>query len=209
MEAQEHVSIRKEDGSTKTVPVKALDWKGVKAFIGALQAANIPLPEFSVGSIGSWIDDARAQYAAMDVADDSDAALLRAAVYQQQTNLGMYKVLVELLADNVQVLYQWVLKHPPIASALVSGATGLTHEEIDGLSAGAFMKAVRASWKALVDDGFFAEVGSFFGELLPLNVSQAGAQILGGTQNVPASPTNSPESADASKSASPAPPAGV
>lgn len=108
---------------------------------------------------------------------------------------------------NLPVLAEWVFKHPPIVSALVVGATGLTDAQIDTLSAGKLMKVARASWKALVDDGFFEEVGGFFGDLLPLGqVSAEQGQPESESQSPPASGETSPAE---SKSESEPSPAGV
>ena len=172
----------------KIVSVGPLDWKGVKDFLAAVSSANLPLPDLATGSVHSWIESAKV-----------DPSL---------TTIGLYQVIVDLVSENMQVIYQWIINHPPIVSALVRGATGLEQEELDSLSAGTFVRVVRASWKALVDDGFFSEVGSFFVESLPLSLNQAGAMVSEQGQVSQTLPASGESSAATSKSESASPPAG-
>ena len=131
---------------------------------------------------------------------------------QFDMNGGQHFDIAGFITANLPVLTQWLFKHPPILTALVASGAGLTEQQIDSLSASQLIRTARASWKALVDDGFFSEVGGFFGDLLPLG--QVSAE-----QTVPASkhqasesspePANGADSPAASKSESEPLPAGA
>lgn len=117
---------------------------------------------------------------------------------------------LDLLGDNMQVIYQWVIKHPPIVAALVRGATGLQDEHIDQLSAGQFVRVTRAAWNALSEDGFVEELQGFFAELLPMTkgaISAIPNQQNPTSQN--AEPASTADSASESKSESAPSPAGA
>jgi len=111
------------------------------------------------------------------------------------------------ITSNLPVLSQWLFKHPPILTALVAAGAGLTEQQIDGLSASQLMRTARASWKALVDDGFFTEVGGFFGDLLPLG--QVSAEQKNQPSESPSEPASGAPSPAEPKSESEPLPAGA
>jgi hypothetical protein len=134
----------------KIVQVGPLDWSGFKALVEAFARADLPLPDLN--------DDAvRQKLAALQASAKTTGAL---------PIVDLAGLIYEFVAHNLPTLYQWILKHPPLVSALVRGASNLSDEEIVGLSAGEVLRVARAAYAALVGDGVFAEAAGFFGELL-------------------------------------------
>ena len=151
----------------KIVKVGPLDWAGLKQLVDAFGKADLPLPNLAGLSVRGWID---AMHRELDEAGDDLAKLARAS---QRSNLHIYELLVDFVGENLPALWQWVLKHPPLVAALVAGASNVTHEEMDQLTAGEFLRVARAAWQALAADGFFTEAVGFFGGLLGLGGSAA------------------------------------
>ena len=151
----------------KIVKVGPLDWAGLKQLVDAFGKADLPLPNLAGLSVRGWLD---AMHRELDEAGDDLAKLARA---NQRSNLHIYELLVDFVGENLPALWQWLLKHPPLVAALVAGASNVTHEEMDRLSAGQFLRVARASWQALAADGFFTEAVGFFGGLLGLGGSPA------------------------------------
>lgn len=149
----------------KIVKVGPLDWAGLKQLVDAFGKADLPLPNLAVLSVRGWLDSMHRE---LDEAGDDPLKLARAS---QRSNLHIYELLVDFVGENLPALWQWLLKHPPLVAALVAGASNVTHEEMDQLTAGQFLRVARASWQALVADGFFTEAVGFFGGLLGLGAS--------------------------------------
>lgn len=180
----------------KIVKVGPLDWAGLKQLVEAFGKADLPLPNLAGLSVRGWID---AMHRELDEAGDDPLKLARA---NQRSNLHLYELLIDFVGENLPALWQWALKHPPLVAALAAGASNLTHEEMDRLTAGQLLRVARASWQALASDGFFTEAVGFFGGLLGLG---------GGTAEKPdekSAAASTAESASESMSASAPSPAG-
>ena len=171
----------------KIVQVGPLDWSGFKTLVDALAKADLPLPNLR--------DDAvRQKLAALTAAAKASGAL---------PIVDLADLIYELVTSNLPTLYQWMLRHPALVTALVRGASNLSDEEIAGLSAGEVLRVARAAYSALVGDGVFAEAASFFGELLGM---RPGAPAASGENSaVPVAV----DCASASKSASVPQPVGA
>jgi hypothetical protein len=149
----------------KIVKVGPLDWAGLKQLVEAFGKADLPLPNLAGLSVRGWLDSMHRE---LDEAGDDPLKLARAS---QRSNLHIYELLVDFVGENLPALWQWLLKHPPLVAALVAGASNVTHEEMDRLTAGELLRVARASWQALAADGFFTEAVGFFGGLLGLGAS--------------------------------------
>ena len=169
----------------KIVQVGPLDWSGFKALVEAFAKADLPLPTLG-DSLRQKLADVQASARASGTLALVDLAGL---VY-------------EFVASNLPTLYQWLLKHPPLVTALVRGASNLTDDEIASLSAGEVLRIARVAYATLMADGVFSEAAGFFGDALGLR---------------PAAPAESDssavipveDSASESKSRSPPQPAGA
>lgn len=153
----------------KVVKVGPLDWAGLKHLVDAFSAADLPLPNLAGLSVRGWLDAMQRELA--EAGDD----LVKIARANQRSNLGLYELLVDFVGENLPAIWQWLLKHPPIVAALVAGSSNVAPDEIEQLSAGQFLRVARASWQALVADGFFTEAVGFFGGLLGLGTNAAPA----------------------------------
>ncbi|HET6882178.1 MAG TPA: hypothetical protein VFI31_18585 [Pirellulales bacterium] len=171
----------------KIVQVGPLDWSGFKALVEALAQADLPLPSLNGDALRQKLAEVQAKAKASGTLALVDVA---AIVY-------------EFAAGNLPILYQWILKHPPLLTALLRGASNLSEEEIAGLTAGEVLRMSRAAYSALVNDGVFAEAACFFGEVVGLRPPAAAAS--GPTS----APPNAADSASESKSSSPPQPAGA
>lgn len=136
----------------KVVHVGPLDWAGFRAVVDELARADLPLPSINTAGLQERLAN-------------------RAATSGATGGLSLAAVLdlaFEFVAGNLPVLYQWALKHPPLLTAFVRGASNLNDDEVRQLTAGQMLRVGRAAWRALVADGFFAEAAGFFGELVGL-----------------------------------------
>lgn len=171
----------------KVVQIGPLDWGGFRALVDELARADLPLPSLAMSGLREKL--AKAIDASGASSGLSPAALIELAF--------------EVVAGNLPVLYQWALKHPPLLTALVRGASNLNDDEVRQLSAGQVLRVARAAWRALVADGFFAEAADFFGELVGLRLTPQ----MTGPPSVP--PLSAADSANESRSISPPSPAGA
>ncbi|MGH7139524.1 MAG: hypothetical protein ACREHD_27575 [Pirellulales bacterium] len=171
----------------KVVQVGALDWSGFKALVDAFAQADLPLPSLNDSALRQKLADVQAAAKASGTLSLVDLA----------------GVLYEFVAGNLPTLYQWMLRHPPLLTALVRGASNLTEDEIASLSAGEVLRVSRAAYAALVGDGVLAEAAGFFGELVGLRPPATVASAANSAPPIAA------ESASESKSASPPQPAGA
>lgn len=169
----------------KIVQVGPLDWSGFKGLVDAFAQADLRLPSLNDGALRQKLDEVQAG------AKTSGTLSL----------VDLASVAYEFVAGNLPVLYQWILKHPPLVTALVRGASNLTEDEIATLSAGEVLRVARAAYAALVGDGVFAEAAGFFGELVGLRPPAVSA--------VTSAPPIAADSASESKSASPPQPVGA
>jgi hypothetical protein len=151
----------------KVVKVGPLDWAGLKNLVDAFSKADLPLPNLTGLSIHGWLDSMQAE---LDEAGEDLAKIARA---NQRSNLKLYEIILEFLSDNLPIVWEWLLKHPPLLTALVSGSSNVAPDELEQLSAGQLLRVARAAWQALVDDGFFTEAAGFFGDLLGLGTNVA------------------------------------
>ena len=135
----------------KIVQVGPLDWSGFKALVEAFSRADLPLPSLS--------DSLRQRLADLQAAARASGTL---------SLVDLASLLYEFVAGNLPTLYQWLLKHPPLMTALVRGASNLSDEEIAGLSTGKVLRVARAAYAALVADGVFKEAAGFFGDAVSL-----------------------------------------
>lgn len=170
----------------KIVQVGALDWSGFKALVEAFAQADLPLPALN--------DALRQKLAAVQAAAKASGML---------SLVDLAGLVYEFVTGNLPTLYQWLLKHPPLVTALVRGASNLTDEEIASLSTGEVLRIARSAYAALVGDGVFAEAAGFFGELLGM---RSAAPAAGGESSTLASAA---DCASESKSPSPPQPAGA
>lgn len=135
----------------KVVRVGPLNWAGVKTLADAFAKSDLPVPNLQAEGI-------RQRAAALGASNTSGTI----------TPADVAGLAYEIVASNLPTLYQWAVRHPPLVAALVRGASNLTGEEVEQLSAGQMLRVARAAWQALVADGFFRELAGFFGELLGL-----------------------------------------
>lgn len=170
----------------KIVQVGPLDWSAFKALVDAFAQADLPLPALKDGALRQKLAEIQAGAKASGVLSLVDLAGLA----------------YEFVAGNLPVLFQWMLKHPPLVTALVRGASNLTEEEVAGLSAGEVLRVARAAYAALVRDGVFAEAAGFFGEL-------AGLRPPAAASGESSAPATAAVSAGVLKSPSPPQPVGV
>jgi hypothetical protein len=171
----------------KVVQAGPLDWSGFKVLVEALAVADLPLPNLN--------DDAlRQKLAAVQASAKASGTL---------SLVDVAGLVYEFVAGNLPTLYQWMLKHPPLLTALVRGASNLTEEEIASLSAAEVLRVARAAYAALVHDGVFREAAGFFGELVGLRPH---SPIASAASSAPAAAA---DSASESKLASPPQPAGA
>lgn len=177
----------------KIVKVGPLDWAGLKQLVDAFGKADLPLPNLAGLSVRGWLDSMHRE---LDEAGDDPFKLARAS---QRSNLHIYELLVDFVGENLPAIWQWLLKHPPLVAALVAGASNVTHEEMDQLTAGQFLRVARASWQALVADGFFTEAVGFFGGLLGLG----GSGLASGDKSVAASTAASASESTSASAPSP------
>lgn len=171
----------------KIVQVGALDWSGFKALVEAFAKADLPLPSLADGALRQKLAEVQAAARANGTLSLVDLAGLA----------------YEFVAGNLPTLYQWMLRHPPLLTALVRGASNLTEEEIASLSAAEVLRVARAAYAALVADGVFTEAACFFGEVVGMRPFLAAASA---TSSAPAA---SADYVSESKSPSPPQPAGV
>lgn len=170
----------------KAVQVGPLDWAGFRAVVDEFARADLPLPSINAAGLQERLANRAG-------ASGAAGGLSLAAVLD---------LAFEFVAGNLPVLYQWVLKHPPLLTALVRGASNLNDDEVRQLSAGQMLRVARAAWQALVADGFFAEAAGFFGELVGLRLTPQ----MAGPPSVP--PLPAADSASESRSTSPPSPVG-
>jgi hypothetical protein len=171
----------------KIVQVGPLDWAGFKLLVDAFAQANLPLPTLNDVALRQKLAEVQAGARAPGSLSLADLVGLA----------------YEFVAGNLPTLFQWILKHPPLVTALVRGASNLTEDEIAALSAGEVLRVARAAYAALVRDGVFAEAAGFFGELVGLRPPTTTASDQAFT------PPLAADSASVLKSASPPQPAGV
>jgi hypothetical protein len=143
----------------KIVQVGALDWSGFKGLVDAFAQADLPLPSLNDSALRQKLAEVQAGAKASGTLSLVDLASMA----------------YEFIAGNLPILYQWILKHPPLVTALVRGASNLTEDEVASLSAGEALRVARAAYAALVGDGVFAEAAGFFGELVGLRPAAAAA----------------------------------
>lgn len=199
------VYVKNSQGEEIRVGVGPLSWLGVKELLDTISAVDLPLPSLATNSVSAWLKGQQGDLAAIEAAlkaenDSNDLGNLL-VISSQRQNLGLYQALVDLLSENVGVLYQWLLKHPPIVESLVCGATGLNRAQIETLSAGDFMRVARASLAALMDSGITEEISGFFGELLRRMLgggAQAGSEASPSNAEAPSSAASASESKSAS-----------
>ncbi|HVA50229.1 MAG TPA: hypothetical protein VNH11_27995 [Pirellulales bacterium] len=170
----------------KIIQVGPLDWSGFKALVEAFAKADLLLPSLN--------DGLRTKLAEVQTAARATGTL---------SLVDLAGLVYEFVAGNLPTLYQWLLKHPPLVTALVRGASNLTDDEIASLSPGEVLRVARAAYSALVADGVFAEAAGFFGELVGMRppgpaASGASSALL-----------DVADYASESKSASPPPPVGA
>ena len=171
----------------KIVQVGPLDWSGFKTLIEAFAQADLPLPSLADEGL-------RQKLAAVQASARTTGTL---------SFVDLAGLVYEFVAGNLPTLYQWILKHPPLLTALVRGASNLTDDEIASLSAGEVLRIARAAYAALVADGVFTEAAGFFGELVGMR-SLAPATSVESSAVLAAA-----DSASESKSASPPQPVGA
>jgi hypothetical protein len=180
----------------KIVQVGPLDWSGFKALVEAFAKADLPLPSLN--------DALRQRLADVQASARASGSL---------SLIDLVGLVYEFVAGNLPTLFQWLLKHPPLVTALVRGASNLSDDEIASLTTGQVLRVARAAYAALVADGVFAEAASFFGEIVgirPLATAagepyQPEAQARRGDSAAPIVD----EFASESRSASPLQPAGA
>jgi hypothetical protein len=166
--AQEKVAVQPQITlGDKVVKVGPLDWAGLKNLVDAFSKADLPLPNLAGLSIHGWLDSMQAEL------DEAGEELAKIAQANQRGNLKLYEIILEFLSDNLPIVWEWLLKHPPLLTALVSGSSNVSPDELEQLSAGQLLRVARAAWQALVDDGFFTEAAGFFGDLLGLGTNVA------------------------------------
>ncbi len=166
--AQEKVAVQPQITlGDKVVKVGPLDWAGLRNLVDAFSKADLPLPNLAGLSIHGWLDTMHAE---LDEAGDD---LTKIAQANQRSNLKLYEIILEFLSDNLPIVWEWLLKHPLLLTALVSGSSNVSPDELEQLSASQLLRIARAAWQALVDDGFFAEAAGFFGALLGLGTNVA------------------------------------
>lgn len=196
------VYVKNAQGEEIRVGVGPLSWLGVKELLDTISAVDLPLPSLATNSVSAWLKGQQGDLASLETTTDPNEMGKLLAIAAQRQNLGLYQALVDLLSENFGVLYQWLLKHPPIVESLVRGATGLSREQLESLSAGEFMRVARASLAALMDSGITEEISGFFGELLRRTLG-GGAQAESQPNPSSGEAPSSAESASESKSASP------
>lgn len=157
----------------KLAQVGSLQWSGVKAILAAFGQADLPLPNISADGAKSFVAKAQAEcqaaLAELESATDaveSLAAQAKLAALNQSATAGIFGVATDIASANLPVLWQWVLKHPPILDAIITATSNLSKEDAESLSAADFMRVARAAWGRIIADGFFQEVGGFFAGLL-------------------------------------------
>lgn len=171
----------------KLVRVGPLDWAGFRAVVDEFARADLPLPSLEINSL-------QQKLAKLANGSGGSSGLSLAAVAE---------LTFEFVAGNLPVLYQWALKHPPLLTAFVRGASNVDDDEARQLTAGQMLRVARAAWQALVADGFFAEAAGFFGELVGLRPTRP-------PRDEPASPPPPAEDCvSESKSTSPPSPVGT
>lgn len=171
----------------KIVQVGPLDWSGFKTLVEAFAKAELPLPSLADEGL-------RQKFAAVQANAKTSGTL---AV------VDLAGLAYEFVAGNLPTLFQWILRHPPLVTALVRGASNLTDDEIGGLSAGEVLRIARGAYAALVQDGVFTEAAVFFGELLGMRPPGAAASAENSAVPIAA------DCANESKSASPPQPVGA
>jgi hypothetical protein len=181
----------------KLVQVGALDWAGLKALVESIVRADLPLPNLAAGGVRDWLDAFQRE---LDAAGDDPRQIAQA---HGRARWQLYRVLLDLLVHNLPTLWHWFLRHPPMVTALVQGATNLGVDELERLTAGQFLRVARAAWEALVADGFFQEAAGFFAGLVGLKPHETSAPTDS------SAPASTAASASASRSGSPPPPAGA
>ena len=168
----------------KVVRVGPLNWAGIKALADAFAKSDLPVPNLQAEGIRQRV-----------------AALGGSGTTGSITPADVAGLAYEVVASNLPTFYQWAVRHPPLVAALVRGASNLTGEEVEQLSAGQTLRVARAAWQSLVSDGFFRELAGFFGELLGLPPT--------GTSAAPAAEqATAADSVSESSSPSAPPPAG-
>jgi hypothetical protein len=150
----------------KIVQVGPLDWSGFKGLVEAFAKADLPLPSLN--------DPLRQKLADVQAGARATGAL---------SLVDLAGLVYEFVAGNLPTLYQWLLKHPPLVTALLRGASNLTDDEIASLSTGEVLRIARAAYAALVSDCVFTEAAGFFGELIGLRpvapaVSETSAAVV-------------------------------
>jgi hypothetical protein len=136
----------------KVVQVGSLSWADFKNLVDAFSSANLPLPTLDSEAL-------RGQFAALQA-----TALVDGSV----TVSDIVGLLVEFVSTNLPTITTWVARHPLLIDSLIAGSTNLTPEEAATLTAGEVLRLARAAFRALIDDGVFAEAAGFFGELVGL-----------------------------------------
>ncbi|HJT30853.1 MAG TPA: hypothetical protein VJ783_02220 [Pirellulales bacterium] len=170
----------------KVVQVGPLDWAGFRALVDEFARADLPVPSINTAGLQERLSK-------------------RAGAPEAAGGLSLAAVLdlaFEFVAGNLPVLYQWALKHPPLLSAFVRGASNLNDDEVRQLSTGQMLRVARAAWRALMADGFFAEAAGFFGELVGLRPTRPDDRAV-------SPPPTAGDCVSESKSTSPPSPVGV
>lgn len=169
----------------KIVQVGPLDWSGFKALVEAFAKADLPLPSLD--------DSLRQKLAEVQASARASGTL---------SLVDLAGLVYEFVAGNLPTLYQWLLSHPPLLTALVRGASNLSDDEIASLSTGEVLRVARAAYAALVADGVFAEAAGFFGEMI-------GLRPVASAESTSSAATDAEDSASESRLPSAPQPVGV
>ena len=140
----------------KVVQVGSLSWADFKKLVDAFSSANLPLPTLDGDAL-------RGQLAALQATALVDGSVAVSDV------VGL---VVEFVSTNLPTITTWVARHPLLIDSLIAGSTNLTPEEAATLTAGEVLRVARAAFRALIDDGVFAEAAGFFGELVGLRTAK-------------------------------------
>lgn len=143
----------------KVIQVGSLDWSAFKALVEAFAKADLPLPSLN--------DSLRQKVAEVQGSARSSGTL---------SLLDLAGLVYEFAAGNLPTLFHWLLKHPPLVTALVRGASNLSDDEIASLTPGQVLRVARAAYAALVADGVFAEAAGFFAEIVGIRPLAGGAR---------------------------------
>jgi hypothetical protein len=173
----------------KLAQVGSLQWAGVKSILAAFEKADLPIPTIAADGAKGFVEKSQKEFQAalaeLDAAENelqSLAAQAKLGALNKSATAGIFGIVAEIASANLPVLWQWVLKHPPILDAIITATSNLTKEDAESLSAADFMRVARTAWDRILTDGFFAEVGGFFVGLLgmkavPSNSPSSNANI--------------------------------